>query len=30
VPGALIFGLRQLGRDRGHEEADDGNPEQAA
>src|ERR1700694_294682 len=30
MPRALIFRLRQLGRDRGHEEADDGNPEQAA
>src|SRR5713226_5894483 len=30
VPRALIFRLGQLGRDRGHEEADDGNPEQAA
>jgi hypothetical protein len=30
VPRALIFRLGQLGRDRGHEEADDGDPEQAA
>jgi hypothetical protein len=30
MPCALIFGLGQLGRDRGHEKADDGNPEQAA
>src|SRR5260370_18676407 len=30
VPCAKIFGLGQLGRDRGHEEADDGDPEQAA
>jgi hypothetical protein len=30
MPRPFIFGLGQLGRDRGHEEADDGNPEQAA
>jgi hypothetical protein len=30
MPRALIFGLGQLGRDSGHKEPDDGNPEQAA
>jgi len=30
MPGTFLFGLGQLGRNRGHDQSDDGNPDQAA
>jgi hypothetical protein len=30
MPGSFLFGLGQLGGNGGHDESDDGNPDQAA